>query len=95
MFMRENRKKNGAPQPEAVASKEAGSQRSARQLSPNDFNGLEGEDRRFAAQLSSCAAINDAHYESGISGDGPYKDTYGQHIPFVGVKPPTNNTLKG
>lgn len=98
MFMRENRRKNGAKQPEQVAGADASQQHNARQLDPNDYPSQKSEDWRFSAKLSTPAAINDAHYHAGISSEnGPYVDAYGQHIPFVGNKAPTgqDQELKG
>jgi len=87
MFMRNNRAKNGAPQPESVASGDTAGQRRARKLSPNGPLANSPDDNRFTPQMSSCAAINKAHYQGGISGDGPYGTSYEQHIPYVGVTP--------
>lgn len=84
MFMRENRKKNGAVQPEATAAKDSSAQRGARKLAPNEPVPEKPEDWRFTPDMSSCDAINDAHYEGGLN-DGPYGKSYEEHIPFVGV----------
>ena len=81
MFMRENRKKNGASQPGLAGP---GANNAARKLSGNMPIGDMEADRRFTPDLSSPEAINKAHYMGGISGDGPYKDAYASDIPFVG-----------
>ena len=85
MFMRNNRAKNGAPQPEAVAKRDAPSQKAARKLSPNEPIGDKGDDWRFSPDMSSCAAINDAHYNAGVKGQ-PWTSEYEKSIPFVGNK---------
>ncbi len=92
MFMRENRKKNGAPQPEQIAAKDAPAQRGARKLAPNEPVDQSPEDWRFTPDMSDCAKINDAHYEGGLD-DGPYGTSYEQHIPFVGQ--PDSMSMKG
>jgi hypothetical protein len=84
MFMRENRKKNGAPQPEATASADASKQRSSRLLAPNGDIPSPPDDWRFNPSMSTPAAINEAHYQGGISGDGPYGTSYEAKIPYVG-----------
>lgn len=83
MFMRANRAKNGAPQPEAVGAASVGAQRKSRKLSPN-FSLEKGEDWRFSPSMSSCDAINDAHYHAGVS-DEPFNADYVGHIPYVGM----------
>jgi hypothetical protein len=95
MFMRKNRQKNGAPQPETIASADGASQRKARQLAPNGPVDQSPLDYRFNPDMSNCAAINDAHYEGGISGAGPYSKSYEDHIPYVGDRPEGAETLKG
>lgn len=87
MFMRENRAKNGAEQPETTRAKAAPKQRSARKLSPNDPLQPKAEDWRFSPNMSTCEQIDREHYRSGVDGDGPYGTSYEQHIPFVGAKP--------
>lgn len=84
MFMRENRKKNGAPQPEQTASRDASAQRGERRLSTNPPLDNSPDDLRFSPQMSTCAAINDAHYAGGVNGLGPYATSYEQHIPYIG-----------
>jgi hypothetical protein len=83
MFMRNNRAKNGVPQPETVGAAATALQRKARKLSPN--LALEGnpEDWRFSVDLSTCEKINDGHYDAGIS-DEPFRTEYESKIPFVG-----------
>lgn len=84
MFMRNNRAKNGAPQPEKGAARDAGEQRGQRRLStqpPVDGN---PDDLRFQPAMSTCEAINNDHYEAGVSGMGPYGTSYEAHIPHVG-----------
>lgn len=96
MFMRENRAKNGAAQPEQTASKDSAAQRAARQLSPNDLPTEEGLSPMFSPDMSSPAAINSAHYAGGVSGNGPYNKSYEDKIPYIGK--PTElgrNKLKG
>ncbi len=94
VYMQRNRKINGAANPDQTASSEASAQKSARQLSPNDYPNQASEDLRFQAKLGTCEAINRAHYEAGISGDGPYTDAYGASIPFVGVQAPAGKDTK-
>lgn len=84
MFMRRNRAKNGAPQPEQTASRDSGSQRSERRLSTQPSLDGSPDDLRFSPNMSNCAAINDAHYEGGVSGTGPYGVSYEQNIPYIG-----------
>jgi hypothetical protein len=84
MFMRENRKKNGAVQPEQTASEEASKQRTARQLDPNGDIPSPPDDWRFNPSMSTPAAINEGHYQGGVSGSGPYGTSYEQKIPYVG-----------
>lgn len=92
MFMRENRKKNGATQPgldPAAAS-------AAKKLSGNEpIPKL--EDWRFNPDLSSPQAINKAHYMGGLSGSGPYTEAYASSIPFVGndFEKKSGDPLKG
>lgn len=82
MFMRENRRKNGVEQPERTAARSASGQRGAKKLSPNEPI-EQGEDWRFTPDLSTCAAINEAHYGSGVS-TNLYNTSYEASIPFVG-----------
>jgi len=83
-FMRRNRQINGAPQPEQTAARDAAEQRAERRLSTQpDFPGTP-DDLRFTPQMSTCAAINDAHKAGGISGLGPFTTSYEQHIPYIG-----------
>lgn len=84
MFMRENRKKNGAPQPEQTAAQDTPKQAAARKLSPNLPVDGKADDWRFSPELSTPQQINRAHYQGGVSGAGPYATTYEQHIPFIG-----------
>jgi hypothetical protein len=84
MFMRNNRAKNGAPQPEQTASRDASAQRSSRTLSSQPPIDNSPDDLRFAPSLSSCAAINDAHYNGGVSGSSPYETSYEKSIPHIG-----------
>jgi hypothetical protein len=84
MFMRNNRAKNGAPQPEKTASSQSSDQRSERRLSTNPSLDGSPDDLRFSPSMSSCAAINDAHYSAGVSGLGPYGTSYEQNIPYIG-----------
>lgn len=96
MFMRENRKKNGAPQPEQVASKDGAGQRRSRMLSPNDMPSEQGMDLRFSPDMSNCAAINSAHYGGGLDGDGPYRKSYEDNIHYLGTPDQLGrNKLKG
>ncbi len=84
MFMRENRSKNGAAQPEAVARQQSSGQKGAKKLSPNPPMTEQTADWRFTPDMSSPEAINRGHYEGGISGNGPYGKSYEESIPFVG-----------
>ncbi len=84
MFMRNNRAKNGVPQPESVASALTPLQRKSRKLSPNTPLDGSPEDWRFNPDMSSVEKINDAHYDAGVS-DEPYITDYERHIPYVGV----------
>jgi len=94
MFMRENRRKNGAPQPESTMANDEAGQRAAHKLSENDYSGLEGADWRFTPQMSTCAAINEEHYMAGLQDSGPYRDLGESKIPFVGIKEPGSDKLK-
>lgn len=95
MFMRENRKKNGAPQPETVAKSDSAGQKSARQLVPNFDVPGPPEDWRFKPSMDTPAGINDKHYNGGVSGDGPYGTSYEQKIPYVGQKAVHNEGDRG
>lgn len=92
MFMRENRKKNGATQP-GLAGPGAGN--SAQKISANLPIGATPSDLRFTPDMSSPASINSGHYAGGISGDGPYKNTNVSDIPFVGNANESKIPLKG
>ena len=82
--MRNNRAKNGAQQPEQAASRQSAEQRAERRLSTQpDLDGSP-DDLRFSPSMSSCAAINDAHYAGGVNGMGPYGVSYEQNIPYIG-----------
>lgn len=85
MFMRNNRAKNGAVQPEKTAAADASTQRSARKLSPNGPIPSDPEDWRFNPQMSTCAQINEDHYQAGIGGRHPYDGDYESKIPSVGT----------
>lgn len=87
MFMRNNRAKNKAPQPEAVASSDRGKQASQKKLSPNPTDYGQGEDWRFQPSMSTSSQINEEHYQGGVSGSGPYGKSYEDKIPHVGEKP--------
>ena len=84
MFMRANRSANKVEQPEVGASRDAAGQRANQKLAPNETLPTNPEDYRFTPSMSSCSAINEQHYQGGISGDGPYGTTYESHIPSVG-----------
>jgi hypothetical protein len=47
--------------------------------------------------MSSPEAINKAHYMGGLSGNGPYSESYKKDIPFVGNdnEKETGTPLKG
>lgn len=94
MFMRANRSKNGAPQPEKTAGANAAAQKAARKLSPNEPLDGKPDDWRFNPDMESCATINDDHYEGGVGGLGPYGKSYEQHIPFVGNTVPSSPDRK-
>jgi hypothetical protein len=79
MFMRNNRKLNGAPQPEQVASREAPDQRSQGTLIPNPTDLGSPQHRTFEPNLETEEAINRRHYRGGLD-DGEWPD-YEQHIP--------------
>lgn len=79
MFMRANRAKNGAPQPEAVESREASAQRSQDRLSPNPTDLGTPQHRTFEPNLETQEAINRRHYRGGLDeGEGA---TYEHMIP--------------
>lgn len=85
MFMRNNRKKNGAPQPETVSASERPDQASQETLSPNDMNLGSPQKRTFEPNLETLDAINRRHYRGGLDDDtGP---DYEHQIP-VGPKMP-------
>jgi hypothetical protein len=86
MFMRNNRAKNGAPQPEQTAKKDASAQRSSRTLSTQPPLDGSPDDLRFPAQLSTCEKINDAHYRCGVTDDmGQFGlGNYDDKIPHIG-----------
>jgi hypothetical protein len=79
MFMDRNRAVNGAKNPGDTMGKT-----SNKKLSPNSPLTEDAEDWRFTPDLSNPAAINTAHYQGGISGDGPYSKSYEDKIPFLG-----------
>ena len=83
MFMRENRKKNGVPDPGAGQPAEA---HSGQELISNT-NVEQTVDWRFTPQMSTPAAINEGHYQGGISGSGPYGTSYEDKIPHVSAMP--------
>lgn len=82
MFMDVNRKKNGAEQPAQTAARQTSEQKASRTLSTQPDIAA-GEDLRFTPSMSTCGAINDACYSSGVSGN-KYSGNYEQHIPYVG-----------
>lgn len=86
MFMRENRAKNGAAQPEATAKSDAGSHSGSQELISNEAVPAT-IDLRFTPQMSTPAAINEGHYQGGIIGSGVYGTSYEQHIPSVSATP--------
>lgn len=91
MFMDKNRKTNHATNPGDTMAKT-----SAKKLSPNSPLTQDAEDWRFMPSMSSPEAINSAHYQGGISGDGPYGTSYEDKIPFVGAPSDiTTPKLKG
>lgn len=79
MFMDRNRALNHAKNPGDTMTKT-----SNKKLSPNTPLSEDAEDWRFTPSMGSPEAINRAHYEAGISGDGPYGTSYEDKIPFVG-----------
>jgi len=87
MFMRKNRAKNGAPQPEKIASQDSGKQRSQKKLAPNPTDYGQGEDWRFTAKWQDSGKTNEEHYQGGVSGSGPYGTSYEDKIPYVGEPP--------
>jgi hypothetical protein len=89
MFMRENRKKNGAEQPETTQARESKAQKGARKIAPNEPLNQKAEDWRFSPNMGTSEGINRDHYGSGVSGDGPYGTSYEEKIPYVGAKPGT------
>lgn len=93
MFMDRNRKLNGAADPGATASSEAGEQRRAQKLSPNEYP-QNGEDWRFQPSLETCAQINENHYMAGLKDGGPYDKSYEDKIPFVGNEVPRGTDRK-
>lgn len=84
MFMQKNRAKSGANKDNGafMDKPDAGSKK----LDPNQPIGQNAEDWRFTPQMSTPQAINEGHYQSGISGSGIYAVSYEQHIPFVGTE---------
>lgn len=95
MFMRENRKKNGATDPAAAGEAAAKSAAQGEKLDPNEALTEKPADWRFTPSMSSPAAINEAHYQGGISGSGPYSTSYEQHIHSVGGKPVNTDGDRG
>lgn len=82
MFMRENRKKNGAPQPAAQpAETHSGQELISNETVPQTV------DWRFNPQMSTPAAINEGHYQGGLSGSGAYGTSYEDKIPHVSANP--------
>lgn len=65
-FMYNNRRKNGAPQPEQVAAKEAPEQRAQKKLSPNPSDLGSPEVRTFEPNMETLEAINRRHYRGGL-----------------------------
>ena len=72
MFMRNNRRLNGAPQPENVYASEAPEQREQQSLIPNPSDLGSAQMRTFEPNLETQEAINRRHYRGGIDeGEGP------------------------
>ena len=84
MFMRENRRKNGAVQPEQTASEDSSKQRSARKLAPNGPIPSSPEDWRFTPKMDTCSRINEDHYMAGLGSQHPYDADYEKEIPAIG-----------
>ena len=95
MFMRNNRAKNGASQPESVSSQDSAGQRKARQLAPNGPIDQSPLDYRFSPNMSSPPTINSGHYLEDTSGSGVFASSYEDKIPYVGERPQGADTLKG
>ncbi len=84
MFMRNNRRRNGAEQPEAVERADAREQREQDVLIPNQR--LSAPQRRnFRPNLGSLRAISRRHMRGGLD-DRPYPD-YERKVP-VGPRMP-------
>ena len=86
-FMDANRRKNGAPQPDQVETQNASEQRATEQLIPNEPLPTSVESRLFKAGIKSSAAINQMHYQAGLTDQAsvPYTDK----IPSVGGSIPS------
>jgi hypothetical protein len=89
MFMDHNRKVNGAYDPAPRPNTKA------RQLAANGPVDQSPDDWRFSPDMSTCGAINEAHYQGGVSGSGPYGKSYEDKIHYTGERPEGGDTLKG
>lgn len=86
MFMRNNRAKNGAPQPEDVAAQDAPEQSSQQMLMPNLPVGNPEGTRTFDVEpYASIEEINRRHYRGGLD-EAEWPD-YEEKVP-VGPKMP-------
>jgi len=49
----------------------------------------------WTPSLDTISNINEAHYQGGVSGSGPYSKSYEDKIPYTGDRPEGAETLKG
>jgi len=82
-FMARNRRTNGAADPAQTAKSQASEQNKQRRLSTNPPVEQQ-ESLLFTPDMSSPAAINEAHYLGGLNGNGPYGRSYEDKIPYIG-----------
>jgi hypothetical protein len=88
-FMARNRKINGAYDPAPTPNSKA------RQIAANGPVPGDPSDPLFTPSMSTCEAINEAHYQGGISGAGPYSKSYEDKMPYTGERPFPEQKLKG
>lgn len=89
MFMDNNRRVNNAKDPSPAPNTKA------RQIAANGPIPGIPDSPLFTPDMSNCGAINEAHYQGGVSGSGPYGKSYEDKIPYTGERPEGGDTLKG
>lgn len=87
-FMARNRAINGAYDPSPKPNTKA------RQIAANGPIPGTPESPLWTPDMSTCAKINEDHYQGGVSGSGPYGKSYEDKIPYTGERPEGGDTLK-